>query len=517
MQNGVATITSLSVEQWMQAIKLHYGETYYQQVLAYFTGGNEQIWTYSVNEYHIYGSSRLGLITENKLLAHQPVYAGQTNYVTEQGDSSVLYSYANDSIKTFYRGQKRYELSNHLGNVLAVITDRRIQACGADMVMYYNAQTVSVSDYYPFGMQVKDRSWSDSSFSYRFAFNGKEHDDEVSGEGNSYDYGFRIYNPRLGKFLSVDPLGSSYPWNSKYAYAENDVISSIDLDGLERLNKTVTSEPNASTGIPGQVELEIAIDYIVVTDGTDAVENTGLINPSNVARIASRGNSVLYMTTLPSPTEEPVLLSGESLRLVNKMNAAKSEKKKAKYQQQIADMQLEYYAVNVTYNVNVTIDPGVTLEDARNTQSRAATGQVGIIYTPSNSDQRDFFTLHPGDAEGSLGGGNGNVIQLSHLWYGANNTSADFNFMMRDEESYEQLEEGSYFTEEKQVMFASPDDIIVHGFGHNSGAVLNHTELKNKYHKRGLQSNVRDRVWPSPLNTEVILRDNINRTNMTTQ
>jgi hypothetical protein len=77
MQNGVATITSLSVEQWMQAIKLHYGETYYQQVLAHFTGGNEQIWTYSVNEYHIYGSSHLGLITENKLLAHQPVYAGQ--------------------------------------------------------------------------------------------------------------------------------------------------------------------------------------------------------------------------------------------------------------------------------------------------------------------------------------------------------------------------------------------------------------------------------------------------------
>jgi hypothetical protein len=164
MQNGVATITSLSVAQWMQAIKLHYGETYYQQALAYFTGGNEQIWTYSVNEYHIYGSSRLGLITENKLLAHQPVYAGQTNYVTEQGDSSVLYSYASDSIKTFYRGQKRYavsaetecqrKLSNHLGNVLAVITDRRIQACGADMVMYYNAQTVSVSDYYPKGVFI---------------------------------------------------------------------------------------------------------------------------------------------------------------------------------------------------------------------------------------------------------------------------------------------------------------------------------------------------------------------------
>jgi RHS repeat-associated protein len=69
---------------------------------------------------------------------------------------------------------------------------------------------------------------------YRYGFNGKEKTDEVSGNGNNYDYGYRIYNPRLGKFLSVDPLSNSYPWNSTYAFAENDVIRSIDLDGLEK-------------------------------------------------------------------------------------------------------------------------------------------------------------------------------------------------------------------------------------------------------------------------------------------
>jgi hypothetical protein len=65
--------------------------------------------------------------------------------------------------------KSRRKLSNHLGNVLAVITDRRIQACGAGDVMYYNAQVVSVSDYYPFGMGIKEREWKDSTFSYRFA------------------------------------------------------------------------------------------------------------------------------------------------------------------------------------------------------------------------------------------------------------------------------------------------------------------------------------------------------------
>jgi RHS repeat-associated protein len=45
-----------------------------------------------------------------------------------------------------------------------------------------------------------------------YGFNGQEKSDEVYGDGNVYDYGFRIYNPRIGKFLSVDPLSKSYPW-----------------------------------------------------------------------------------------------------------------------------------------------------------------------------------------------------------------------------------------------------------------------------------------------------------------
>jgi hypothetical protein len=55
----------------------------------------------------------------------------------------------------------------------------------------------------------------------------------VYGEGNVYDYGFRIYNPRLGKFLSVDPLTKSYPWYTPYQFAGNKPIVAIDLDGLE--------------------------------------------------------------------------------------------------------------------------------------------------------------------------------------------------------------------------------------------------------------------------------------------
>lgn len=93
----------------------------------------------------------------------------------------------------------------------------------------------SISDYYPFGFKMESRSWAATGLDYKFAFNGKEQDSEVSGSGNSYDYGFRIYNPRLGKFLSVDPLTKSYPWYTPYQFAGNMPIAAIDLDGLEEL------------------------------------------------------------------------------------------------------------------------------------------------------------------------------------------------------------------------------------------------------------------------------------------
>ena len=82
-------------------------------------------------------------------------------------------------------------------------------------------------------MVMPGRKYQAGTGLYRYGFNGKENDNEVKGDGNQQDYGLRIYDPRLGRFLSVDPLGKDYPWNSTYAFAENDVIRNIDLDGGE--------------------------------------------------------------------------------------------------------------------------------------------------------------------------------------------------------------------------------------------------------------------------------------------
>ena len=58
-------------------------------------------------------------------------------------------------------------------------------------------------NYHLGGMEQPERKWKIGSGFYRYGFNGKEFDKEVSGT-TTYDYGFRIYSPALGRFLSVD-------------------------------------------------------------------------------------------------------------------------------------------------------------------------------------------------------------------------------------------------------------------------------------------------------------------------
>jgi RHS repeat-associated protein len=78
-------------------------------------------------------------------------------------------------------------------------------------------------------------------YDYRYGFNGQEKDNEIKGVGNSLEFKYRIYDSRLGRFLSIDPLAKSYPWNSCYAFAENRVIDCIELEGAEALSIHVRS------------------------------------------------------------------------------------------------------------------------------------------------------------------------------------------------------------------------------------------------------------------------------------
>ena len=169
-------------------------------------------------ERYIYGSSRLGS------------YNLETSVRDGSENMRYVYSY------NFNRGQHNYELSNHLGNVLTTISDKKFgvpSAGNSSLIDYYTADVTNATSYYPFGSIMPARTWSNGG-KYRFGFNGKENDNNVNGaDGTQQDYGMRIYDPRVAKFLSVDPITKKYPELTPCQFASNRPIDGIDQDGLE--------------------------------------------------------------------------------------------------------------------------------------------------------------------------------------------------------------------------------------------------------------------------------------------
>ena len=260
-------------------------------------------------EAHLYGSSRLGVFKVNRDV------------------SSITKADYTVSINTFARGNKFFELSNHLGNVLVTISDRKAMQLPANdgctpgsgkpirnidyhtdedeivatqginllpgfetwdnetkfiyinptlgicpptvpeeppVGSYYRADVITANDYYPGGMMMPGRKYTALNSSYRYGFNGKENDNDVKGEGNQQDYGMRIYDPRLGRFLSVDPITKKYPELTPYQFASNRPIDGIDLDGLEYATFRIYVDKNQKV-----TKIKVTTDYELKQNGSE--------------------------------------------------------------------------------------------------------------------------------------------------------------------------------------------------------------------------------------------------------
>ncbi len=116
-------------------------------------------------------------------------------------------------------------------NAFITIDNAKLVQQGITYASHYEADLLQASDYYAFGSLQPSRVWYSSSSKYRFGFNGMERDDEAKGNGNSYTTLHRIYDSRLGRWLSVDPEAGEYPDEAPYVAMENDPISETDPNG----------------------------------------------------------------------------------------------------------------------------------------------------------------------------------------------------------------------------------------------------------------------------------------------
>jgi RHS repeat-associated protein len=147
----------------------------------------------------------------------------------------------------------------------------------------------TITDYSPFGVTLDGRTIQ-SDF-YRYGYQGSEKDDEVKGEGNSYTTEFRQYDPRIGRWLSLDPLMSKFPWQSPYTAYDNNPIYYTDPQG-------------AAAGGPGDPE-KIPAGSSTTTSGStteDLLSRTTTISTTNTERTFNVKNETFTTTTTVTNT-----------------------------------------------------------------------------------------------------------------------------------------------------------------------------------------------------------------------
>ena len=189
-------------------------------------------------------------------------------------------------------GNKQFEFTNHLGNVLATITDRKIPHNNNGTIDFYTADISSATDLYPFGMEMPGRSFNLTASKY--GFNGKLKDNEITGvDGASYDFGARIYDSRIGRWLACDPLSIKYPELSPYQFVANNPLIFIDPDG----EKIRGVKYNTETG---QFEYSKA----AIKRGTDKYIN---------ARITTETGKASVMKLIESPKRYKISVTDKTI------------------------------------------------------------------------------------------------------------------------------------------------------------------------------------------------------------
>lgn len=270
-------------------------------------------------EVSLYGSSRIGMQNTDKILAEKE-FTGTvdeaTSKLTNIGGVSLTMFNGNSTILSRTIGNKQYELTNHLGNVLATVSDLRYPINNSGTVSGYEADVTSANLYYPFGSTFDiPRGINDpTSVGYRYGFQGQESDNEIKGNGNSVNFKFRMYDPRIGRFFAVDPLFRDYPWNSPYAFSENQVINAVELEGLEKWEVTGDNGQTAEISGPyrNQDAAQTSFSTITKNDNTikDGFIQSEFVQKQQITDI-ERGNietpkGIVLHRTVSSSTESTI-------------------------------------------------------------------------------------------------------------------------------------------------------------------------------------------------------------------
>ena len=239
-----------------------------------------------------------------------------------------------------------YELSDHLGNVRAVI---RKAAPGSTNPI----DILSYADYFPFGWQMPGRNQQGD---YRYAYQGQEKDPETGWEA----FELRMYDGRVGRWMTMDLYDEFY---SPYLAMSNDPINKVDSDGGRTEDFAILLDPKAAGG-HGHMASIIQDEngkYYYVSMGP-----TG--NAGNLAMISNSVNGGMKIVEL-----EGVTSMKDAIKATNEIRITENGIK-------------TIYTENLIYNTNSNSDK-LLYAEINKTQSSVNDGEQ--VYNPLTNNCSD--------------------------------------------------------------------------------------------------------------------------------
>ncbi len=182
--------------------------------------------------------------------------------------------------------QPEYFMTDHLGNVRLVYADYQ-----NDGVM----EILQETHYYPFGQSLGGLNYTNNVLN-KLKYNGKELETENNLQW--YDYGFRRYDPQLGRWHVMDAMAEKYKGVSGYVYVQNNPICYVDLLGFDALNIT------RGSGLGGSFNYflsEFGFNYIertVVDDEGEIISHDESAD-KGIYEVDEEGNETRVGTELP--------------------------------------------------------------------------------------------------------------------------------------------------------------------------------------------------------------------------
>ncbi len=163
----------------------------------------------------------------------------------------------------------QYKLTDHLGNTVVLFEDKNLDTQILTEEMTEDTLLLEVLQrnyYYPFGLEMEGLWDSQTGPGMRYLYNGKEFNEDLGLKW--YAYGFRYYDPSIGRFTGVDPLADLAPAWVPYRYGFDNPILYTDPFGLFE-TRAEAKEHRKKEKINGRVRKQDDGSFAIVHKDSD--------------------------------------------------------------------------------------------------------------------------------------------------------------------------------------------------------------------------------------------------------